>query len=317
MAINRSAHELELAKELLDDLELSRLSGEALILKASRLARLCGTEIFQKWLSYEMKGYYSDVDLSLKYMGRTGRWTDKENLKGYWGPLANIEASISTERMKLEGMTTPNISGTQNGLIINREHNTVRNSIAGNIAKLSTIRSKVLGILHDFVSAIYYEKELDSLAESIFEAYKKEVDTLLSEYCGDVIKQIPSVIHRLSEGEGEAVSQALTTVRRIIDSFSDSIFPPSDETYDVGGNKLSLDSSKHLNRINVFVHQRVESKSRREKIRQNLSNLYGRVSSGVHSDVSIEEAKALFLNCYLLLGEVLHIGKNKPLIAQS
>lgn len=316
MAINRSAHELELAKELLDDLELSRLSGEALILKASRLARLCGTEIFQKWLSYEMKGYYSDVDLSLKYMGLTGRWTNKEEKLGYWGPLANIEAAINTEKMKLDGMISPNISGTQNGLLINREHNTVRNTIANNISKLSTIRSKVLGILHDFVSGLYYEKEFDSLAESIFEAYKKEVDTLITEYCGDIIKQIPAVVQRLAEDDGEAISQALTTVRRIIDSFSDSIFPPSDETYEIGGNKLSLDSSKHLNRINVFVHQRVESKSRREKIRQNLANLYGRVSSGVHSDVSKEEAKALFLNCYLLLGEVLHIGKNSPLATQ-
>lgn len=127
--------------------------------------------------------------------------------------------------------------------------------------------------------------------------------------CGDVLQQIPSVVNRLAEGEEESVSQALTTVRRIIDSFADSIFPPSDETYEIGGNNLSLDASKHLNRLNAFVHQRVESKSRRDKIRQNLSNLYGRVSTGVHADVSIEEAQSLFLNCYLLLGEILHISK--------
>jgi hypothetical protein len=63
MPLVRSEHELELAKELLDDIELSRLKVEQLILKASRLARLCGSEEFQKWIGYEMRGYYSDVEL--------------------------------------------------------------------------------------------------------------------------------------------------------------------------------------------------------------------------------------------------------------
>jgi hypothetical protein len=104
-------------------------------------------------------------------------------------------------------------------------------------------------------------------------------------------------------------------VRRIIDSFADSIFPPRDETIILGGNEVSLGPNRHLNRINAFVHNGTESKSRRVKIRQNLANLYERVSTGVHSDVTAEEAKALFLNTYLLLGEVLHIAEAQtPLV---
>ena len=94
-----------------------------------------------------------------------------------------------------------------------------------------------------------------------------------------------------------------------MDAFADAIFPPTSETIEISGNTVTLDASKHQNRINAFVHQRVESKSRKVKIRQNISNLYDRVSTGVHNDVSSEEAKSLFLNTYLVLGEVLHIGK--------
>ena len=43
----------------------------------------------------------------------------------------------------------------------------------------------------------------------------------------------------------------------------------------------------------------------------NLANLFDRVSSGVHNDVSVSEARALFLNTYLLLGEILHLGNLK------
>ena len=54
------------------------------------------------------------------------------------------------------------------------------------------------------------------------------------------------------------------------------------------------------------IHSHVQ-RGNEEKIRQNLSNLYIRVSTAVHSEVSAEEAKSLFLNTYLILGEILHI----------
>jgi hypothetical protein len=114
---------------------------------------------------------------------------------------------------------------------------------------------------------------------------------------------------RLSQGDAEAISQALSTCRRIIEAFADSIFPPSDATLEIGSNVLKLDAAKHQNRINAYVHERIESQSRRQRIRQNLANLFDRVSTGVHNEVTPEEARALFLNTYLFLGEVLHIGR--------
>ena len=77
----------------------------------------------------------------------------------------------------------------------------------------------------------------------------------------------------------------------------------------MGGNVLKLDAGKHQNRINAYIHTKTESQSRKQRLRQNLSNLFDRVSTGVHSDVGTEEARALFLNTYLFLGEVLHLGR--------
>ncbi|MGF6560920.1 hypothetical protein [Erwinia aphidicola] len=219
--------------------------------------------------------------------------------------------------MQLQSQSTPN--GSENphpNRVLSEFYNTIAN-ISNTISKYNGIKIRVISLLHSFISDIYYDEELEHLAESIFEKYKKEVDSLITNHARDVLQQIPSVVNRLSENEEESVSQALTTVRRIIDSFADSINPPSDGTYRIGDSELSLGASKHLNRINAFVHERVESKSRKDKLRQNLSNLYARVSSGVHADVTIEEAKSLFLNCYLLLGEILHIGQLKKLTKQE
>src|SRR5690349_17173531 len=107
---SRSEHILALAKELLDDIELSRLGPENLLLKASRLARWVGSEEIRYWVKLEMEGYNSSNPISLKYMSLTGRWTDKEKNKGYWGPLAQQEAAIAAEKAKLASMRTPDVS---------------------------------------------------------------------------------------------------------------------------------------------------------------------------------------------------------------
>jgi hypothetical protein len=306
---SQSEHILELAKELLDDIELGRTDAERLLLKASRLARWVGSEEIRYWLQLELGGYNDTNPISLKYMTITGRWLDKDKGIGYWGPLAQQEACIVAEKAKLAALRVPDTSGEWANAAI--QHVTGQMTAASNfITRISGIRSRVLAQLHRFVSEVYYEKEFDALSESIFERYKKNVDTLIAEHCGDVLEKIPAVMSRLSAGDEESISQALNTCRRILESFADSIFPPSDGTVEIGGNVLKLDASKHQNRINAYLHARTQSQSRKQRLRQNLSNLFDRVSSGVHGDITAEEAQSLFLNTYLFIGEVLHLPDN-------
>lgn len=306
MQQSKSEHILALATELLDDIELSQLSGEALLLKASRLARLTHSDVIKQWISFELKGYSLTDPLELHYMDIVGRWADKEKGIGYNTPLSQIESLIISKNTKLQAMSTPDTSGEWAFRVMQMYEENLEKA-STRISQAKGIKSKVLAHLHSFVSDIYYEKELDNLSESIFEKYKSDVDNLIIANCGNVLEQIPSVMSRLSEDNKESISQALTTVRRIIDSFADSIFPPSADTIEMNGNQVTLGANKHQNRINAFVYQRINSKSRKTKIRQNLSNLYDRVSTGVHNDVTAEEARSLFLTTYLLLGEVLHI----------
>jgi len=308
---SRSRHVLELAKELLDDIELSRAAPESLILKGSRLARWIGSDEIRGWLKLEMSGYYSDAPYSVKYMGITGRWTNVEKKLGHWGPLAQIEAAILAEKAKLSSLRTPD-SSSNVALLAVRSVTEAMTASANYIAALSGIKSRVLARLHTFAAEVYYKKAFEGLAESIFERYKADVDALIGEHCGDVLEKIPLVMDRLVDGDTESISQALTTCRRIIDSFADSIYPPTDQTIEMGGNTVSLDASKHQNRINAFVQERVTSTSRRQRIRRNLEALYGRVSHAVHNDGTAEEARALFLNTYLFLGEILHLKNPDP-----
>jgi hypothetical protein len=310
---SKGEHILSLAQELLDDIELSRLSAEALLLKATRLARLAGSEKIQRWLSYEMGGYNSRDQISLEFMSRTGRWSNYAEKKGYWEPLAQQEASIQALKIELQSIRVPD--GTNAMGIINNILNKT-SSIRQQIQTRSGIKSRVVSILHEFVASIYYEKVFSGLAENIFESYKEEIDARIAEQCGDVLEKLPFIYDRLREGDSEAVSQGLTTCRRIIDAFANAIYPPTDEIVEIGGNTLKLGANHHQNRLNAYIAKRVVSDSRKQKLRQSLSNLYSRVSAGVHDEVTPQEAKALLLSTYLFLGEVLTLDKTDEALVE-
>ncbi|MCG2616975.1 hypothetical protein LZZ85_21945 [Terrimonas sp. NA20] len=307
MEISKSEHIISLAKEIIDDIELSRLGPQSLLLKATRLARYADDEETRQWLRFEMQGY-KNTELSLKYMTKTGRWTDKEKNEGYWSPLPQIQASAEAQKQKLSLIRIPDTSGDQAVSVINRVTNQM-NAVTRNISQLEGIISRVISFIHDFATNVYYQKTFDFVAEGIFDSYKKDVDNLIAKNSGDILGQIPSVVGRLSDGDKESISQALTTCRRIIDSFANHIFPATEETIEIGGNTLSLKQDKTQNRINAFIHLHSKSESQKKKLRQNLSNLYERVSAGVHSDVESAEARSLFFNTYLLLGEILTLKK--------
>ncbi|EFL87693.1 hypothetical protein [Ahrensia sp. R2A130] len=307
---SESEHIVELAGEILNDIELNRLESDKLLLKCSRLARLAGSDEIKRWIGFEMQGFNSTDPVSILYMSKTGRWTDRKENKGYWGPLAQHEETILAQRARLDASKLSSLSGEYaNATRINLGRE--QSSISGTISKLAGVRSRVVGLLHSFVSGIYYERQFANLAENTFETYKRDVDALIAKHAGDVLSKIPSVVERLKEGDPEAVSQALSTCRRILETFADAVYPPTDETIELGGNTIRLDASKHQNRINAYVAIHTESSTRRTRIRQNLRNLFDRVSTGVHDDVTSEEAFSLFLNAYLFLGEVLHLSSSK------
>ena len=174
---NKSKHILELSLEIIDDIELSRIGAEQILLKTVRLARLTESDDFKKWLDLEMRGYTKDK-LALEFMSITGRWTDRENNKGYWVPLAQIEASIQAQTLKLQSMRTPDSSSDYAGMIISNVNKSMSNT-SNNIAKLKGIVSRVISLIYEFAMTIHYKKRFEFTAESIFEKYQLELDDKL------------------------------------------------------------------------------------------------------------------------------------------
>jgi hypothetical protein len=321
-----SKHRLELARELLDDIELSRLSPEQLLLKTTRLARLSGDTEVRTWLGFELVGY-ENTEEGQKYMSLMGRWTDEDKCLGYWSPLAGINGSIAAMQIQIQQLQVPNVQlslssanpneyvagwGGRNLAGVSATATNVLSrlqALTSSITDLTSIRSRVVAQVHAFVSNTYYALAFSGAAESIFQRHQVAIDNMLREAAPDVLEKIPSVSERLVAGDAEAVSQAMNSCRRMIKAFADAVYPPSDTPATVDGQQYQVGSDKVLIRIQLFLRSRCPSESRRERLNQTLRRIHERASAASHADVSTDEARSLFLGTYLALGEVLGASK--------
>ncbi len=71
---------------------------------------------------------------------------------------------------------------------------------------------------------------------------------------------------------------------------------------------LNVGQQNVLNRLQAFPHAQGLPKNRRDRLRRTLSDLYGRCSAGTHAEVTVEEARFVFLQTYVALGEILALG---------
>jgi hypothetical protein len=177
--------------------------------------------------------------------------------------------------------------------------------LTADIATTRGIVSKITARLHEFVSTAYYELAFRGVAEGIFEEHKRQVDALLARTAGEALEKIPAIAERLSAGDPEAISHAMTTGRRVMAAFADALQPPSAEKLPYGDQLIEAGPEHSMNRLRYFLKQGCKSEKREKRLRQTLVNLYERFNAGTHADVTPDEARALFVELYVSLGELL------------
>ncbi len=93
----------------------------------------------------------------------------------------------------------------------------------------------------------------------------------------------------------------MSTCRRVLSAFADSILPPSAEKLPYGKEFLDAGAEKYLNRLRYFIRQYCKSESREDRLNRTLADLNKRFSAGTHDDVTAEEARVLFVILYVTL----------------
>lgn len=304
--MTRHADALALAEDLLTDVELAQTSTSHRALKASRLARLTRNAEAQVWIEYEIHGV-PDTEAGKRWMTKTSRWLDEDKEKGLWGSAAEIESWRDSGQRALDAHAAPlQLSGDML-LSITNSRNAAIATYTTSVHRMQRVLSTIDAQIYRFATDTDAELKYSEIQASLFERSRESVEGTLVAVAGDALKKIETIGERLSSGDEDAASHAMTTCRQLIDNVADHVFTPCDDPYLIGEKPLEVKANNVLNRINAFVHKSGVTGSRAARIRRALADLYGRISTGVHKTdgVDTHEAQYLFLNTYVLLGEIL------------
>jgi hypothetical protein len=185
----------EVARVLLDELELGQAPILNSLMKAKRLARLIRDSDAEVWLDLETKGYPKEFNVSLlgscrKYAIRGGRVTEDGK---YWlGSLPEFEGKLQIAETARKGLQFPtNIApsaSSSNPMDAPGIHvaNALAKAMAGYQDTLSSISknhaesvklfSGLKGALHLYVTHCDHALAFSDVSESLFEKARADVD---------------------------------------------------------------------------------------------------------------------------------------------
>lgn len=299
---------LRVAQALLEDIELGRLEAPEIVLKANQLARLVGHTDLLTFLGLERNGYTGDAS-QVRWIDKSGRHAPEG--KYYSVSIAKVQANAHSAEEALKTLAGGGNFSGEYALLSSREHLARVASYTSAIGTWNGITGQVTATVYDMVVEIYHELLFSELQETLFSAAQSAVDGALAVASGSALDKIERVSDRLRDGDPESVSQALTTCRRLIDSCADYLFPSSEVDYDLGdGATLKVGKPHVLNRIQAYCHSQGISKSRRDRLRRTLIDLYDRCSAATHAEVVVHEARFVFLQTYVALGEILTLASD-------
>lgn len=320
---------LQLAEEILRNIELNEIPLRNVVLKCARLARLVKNQRAMDLFHYELAGYpkddnghvlYEAFDLA-RYANRTFRQKDKfGQTKEYMFPetVAELEAELESARDQMKVAFDKDVSVTS----ANPDQYVI--SPIGNsferygLRQLITEKSKKVDQLkvayYNYALGVFYELKFENITEEIFQKRKLLVDKYLGENLPETFKKFVSVYENLGSGNEEDWANAVHSCRRVIKDIADFLYPPSDLEIEIEGKKVKLDNERYIIRLKQYIKGKSDSKNFLKIVGSHLDFIWDRIDAiyksstqGSHTKVTREEAERYVIYSYLLLGDILSL----------
>ena len=289
---------IDIADSVLLATETPNRFGVGAVVRCERLARCMGDEAEAEWLSFERTGY--PLTRGQTWLMATGRATPYDDKAGTFAPLHDLlpeakrYAAAAQPRQENHWLDTART--------VQRERQN-RPEFQRASAIIQRVHATIVGMIHEYVLATRNELKFGALSSTVLRDFQRRVDLALTSIDPELPERLSVAAARLSDADRESISHAMSTCRRMIESMADALYPAHEGTVDLDGKACEVDQGKPKNRLLVFI-QRIESKSRRSRLKATLIELWGKTSAGVHADVSADEARCLFVCTYALLGEL-------------
>lgn len=184
-----------------------------------------------------------------------------------------------------------------------------RASLAGEI--IERIRFRVYSYLCRVETALSFS----ATSQDIFEQHRRRVDLCLSDVASDILEQFNAAYRRMSEGDIEARTHALTSCRRILKSVADVVYPAKQQPIiDSSGQQRDVSDGKYISRLWQFLSEASVGGTVKKSMHATLTDVGNRIGElyklackGVHDEVSSDEVEWCVVQTYILSGEILRL----------
>lgn len=336
-------HVLRLTHDALTDIENAHVPLSAIIRRSIRISRLRNDFDNLWWLEMEMCGLeelknplikreinqnYTKELFSLLERHYLDEWIKERRSP----KLSSLDASEEDDYLILPMGVSEIEADYENYKQIAKEanlhfddyDNKYENSIKMAPGKRAqndyAILERIKQRTHNYLSNTEKQLMYGQIHLDIFGKNREYVEIELGKICPDAIDKFLSAYRRLKEDEPESRAQALTSCRRLLKSFADTLYPSRPDPvkcYD--GVTRILTDDRYISRLWQYIYENTKNSRSRELVIAELQDLgnrldkiYNLANKGTHADVSEFEANQCVIQTYLLIGDILKIVEISP-----
>lgn len=332
----RRLQALEACEKVINGIEDGVISTSSALLLCKKIARLVNDNEGQEWLTYEYGGYplnnegyltTSAWNIAVQH-GRS--YVDKKDKKTYvfTDIAAELENIIRNSKDALNNFSTQgfSVSGemallatsrmTEN---VNQATNNLLNTSRKNEQRLSVLKAQ----FYDYAVKWQIDLQFGKTAKKVFEEYQEKVSLFFSELSMTTLQKLAAIEDLMEDGNPERYSQVLTSCRRLWEDTAMQLFEEllpdfKEKIYKTRSGKEIDVSGDHYNNKLSAVIETLQGKAAKNTLvgseitylidwMEQINNLQ---SSGVHSDVTREQAMQCIIHTYIALGDVLKLREN-------
>lgn len=332
--LTKKEEALEACEKVINGIEDGTISVSASLLMCKKIARLVNDVEGQEWLSYEYGGYPRSDDghietevweIAAKH-GRSYQTEDKNKKKIiviFTELCGELEASIESDKKAIGNFTTQGFSvageyaPTTTG-VMTRAVASATNGLRESIKKSERRLGILKGQYYDYAAKWQIELQFGSIAKTIFEEYQERVDGYFALMPTTSVQKLNAIKDMMEDGNPERYAQVLTSCRRLWSEVAKTLFNEvlpdyKEKTFKTKtGDEIDVSGDHDNNKLSAVI-EILQSKATKNTIVGSetlylidwMEQINKRQSTGVHSEVTREQAMQCIIHTYIALGDIL------------
>lgn len=313
-----------LAEEILGDIELGRRPAIDIARRTSRLARLLDDVEAMEWLSYETGGYPVPLTPEASVGAvRSNRVADSVTGTYWTAGLGSLVSDIETATQQIAGLSAPGPSGDW-AFRVDTDRTNERRKLHNRVLEMQSVLDRVIGAFHGYASVQYQELRFGSAVESAFEVVRGEVDARIGAVVPGALPMLSGAFENAISDNPEHWSNAASTCRRLLKLIADALRPAGPDKELGKGKTIKMGEENYINRLVDWIVGATDSETMANMIASDLEYLGRRLDAadaaghkGAHDTVDRYAASRFITGTYLLLGDILTLGGDRPAATAS